>query len=135
MRTINKNDNCVIFLMKVTIFNVMIISILKKILNIKMFILQQIQETSSPVKQVMLRPPMKDKEVWTHEPEHDCFLHVRVYKPEGLDGRELKCLLTYGQQMQKTKILDPMPPVIFDIFLLNNICVYFLFRVIGDTDR
>ena len=34
------------------------------------------------------RPFMEDKEVWTHEPEYDKFLHVRVFHPMGLQVRK-----------------------------------------------
>lgn len=56
-----------------------------------------------------IKPPMKDKESWTHEPEYDRYLHIRVYKPEGLDFRELRCYITYGKTFHKTNILDPIP--------------------------
>ena len=57
-----------------------------------------------------IRPPMKSVHCWTHEPEYDRYLHVRVYKPEGLDYRELRCYFTLGKTFHKTGILDP-PPV------------------------
>lgn len=55
---------------------------------------------------MVIRPPMKDKECWTHEPEYDRFLHVRVYAPEGLEYRDLKCIINCGKEMHKTGILD-----------------------------
>ena len=70
------------------------------------FILSQSQ---TPHQVVYLKPPMADKDVWTHEPQHDYSLHVRVFKPEGLTVRETKCVLTFGDQLHKTPVLDPLP--------------------------
>ena len=50
---------------------------------------------------------MKDKSSWTHEPEYERFLHVRVFKPEDVEERELRCTLALGSQSYKTEILDP----------------------------
>ena len=58
---------------------------------------------------VFIRPPMKDKAAWTGAPDYERYLHIRVYKPEGLDYRELKCALTCGTQHFKTGILDIQP--------------------------
>ncbi len=57
---------------------------------------------------MMIKPPMKDKECWTHEPEYDRYLNVRIYAPEGLDYRELKCVVSCGDKMHKTNVLDPL---------------------------
>lgn len=59
-----------------------------------------------PKAQVFIKPPMKDKQVWTGYPSFDRYLHIRVYKPEGLDCRELRCALTCGKQKFKTGVLD-----------------------------
>ena len=50
---------------------------------------------------------MKDKSVWTNEPEYERFLHVRVFKPEEIEERELRCTLAMGDQTHKTDMLDP----------------------------
>ena len=55
---------------------------------------------------MVIRPPMKDKVCWTHEPEYDRYLHVRVHAPEGLEYRELKCVLSCGKEIHKTGVLD-----------------------------
>ncbi|XP_077994799.1 uncharacterized protein LOC144448429 [Glandiceps talaboti] len=49
------------------------------------------------------KPPMEDKEVWTHEPEFDLFLNIRVYRPLGLSHNQLRCMLSYGRIMKKTE--------------------------------
>ena len=54
----------------------------------------------------MIKPPMKDAEVWAGEPEFDHELHIRVFEPQGLDCRELKCVLNLGDAMWKTDVLD-----------------------------
>ena len=64
--------------------------------------LKQISEQVTMV----IRPPMKDKECWTHEPEYDRYLHVRVHAPEGLEYRELKCVISCGKEIHKTGVLD-----------------------------
>lgn len=74
---------------------------------------------------VFIRPPMKDKEAWTGAPEYERSLHVRVYKPEGLDYRELKCKLTYGKQVHTTGLLDvqevsSLPSIVKEIYRNTN---------------
>ncbi|CAL1543054.1 unnamed protein product [Lymnaea stagnalis] len=59
--------------------------------------------TSAPV-----RPPMKDVDVWTGEPDYDRSLFIRTFCPEGLRQTELKCSLSYGGKMFKTTLLDPV---------------------------
>lgn len=53
-----------------------------------------------------------DTGVWTEEPDCDHFLHVRVFKPQGLknaaDG--IKCIITYGAKVYKTGLLDAPSP-------------------------
>ena len=53
---------------------------------------------------------MRDAASWTREPEYERFLHVRVFRPENIEQRELRCNLTFGTQTHKTDILDPPPP-------------------------
>ena len=57
-----------------------------------------------------IRPPMRDAAAWTSEPEYERFLHVRVFKPENMEQRELRCSLTVGKQNHKTDVLDPPAP-------------------------
>ena len=52
---------------------------------------------------------MKDATVWTAEPQYDTSLHVRIYKPLGLEHRDLKCAITYGTQFFKSGKLDEVP--------------------------
>eukprot|EP00058_Branchiostoma_floridae_P022652 XP_002608142.1 hypothetical protein BRAFLDRAFT_126256 [Branchiostoma floridae] len=62
--------------------------------------------------ELVVKPPSEDRSVWTHEPEYDRFLNVRVYKPVGMQDTELTCVLTMGDQVFKTGVLDrpPTPP-------------------------
>ncbi|XP_019637952.1 PREDICTED: uncharacterized protein LOC109480244 [Branchiostoma belcheri] len=60
--------------------------------------------------ELVVKPPMEDRAVWTHEPEYDRFLNVRVYKPVGMQDTELTCVLTMGDQVFKTGVLDAPPP-------------------------
>ncbi|KAI8519166.1 hypothetical protein Bbelb_024230 [Branchiostoma belcheri] len=47
--------------------------------------------------ELVVKPPMEDREVWTHEPEYDRYT-------------ELTCVLTMGDQVFKTGVLDAPPP-------------------------
>ncbi|ELU08059.1 hypothetical protein CAPTEDRAFT_227737 [Capitella teleta] len=67
---------------------------------------EESEENEKPAAPVYIKPPMKDKQVWTGDPSYDRYLHIRVYEPQGLDCRELKCALTFGKQNYKTKVLD-----------------------------
>jgi len=60
---------------------------------------------------VSSEPDTKDADVWTHEPQYEQFLHVRVFKPEGLDQKQICCKLSYGKQRHTTPILDFYPAV------------------------
>ncbi|XP_078582397.1 uncharacterized protein LOC144865483 isoform X2 [Branchiostoma floridae x Branchiostoma japonicum] len=62
--------------------------------------------------ELVVKPPSEDQAVWTHEPEYDRFLNVRVYKPVGMQDTEITCVLTMGDQVFKTGVLDtpPTPP-------------------------
>ena len=89
----------------------------------------QVPQITSPVKEIQVptyvKPPMQDAEVWTHEPQYSRQLHVRVFKPEGLDFRELRCVLTCGgKQYHKTAPLD-MPEVGFLVSFCR--CFHFCF--------
>ena len=64
---------------------------------------------------VIVRPEMETKECWTHEPEYERYLHVRIHAPEGLEYGELKCVISCGKDIHKTGVLDvkevPSPEV------------------------
>ncbi|ESP03994.1 hypothetical protein LOTGIDRAFT_230267 [Lottia gigantea] len=53
-----------------------------------------------------VKPEVKDNSTWTDETEYKEYLYVRVFKPIGLGQHEIKCSLTYGNQMFKTGVLD-----------------------------
>ena len=55
---------------------------------------------------VVIKPPTRDNGMWTEEAEYDVYLHVRVFTPEDIDKKDLKCSLTFGSQRFKTEILD-----------------------------
>ena len=55
---------------------------------------------------VYIKPPSKDAECWTHEPEYDRYLNVRVHKPVDLDARELRCNVSFRGITYKTDVLD-----------------------------
>jgi hypothetical protein len=69
-------------------------------------VLIQSANNFQPEVPVFIKPPMKDKQVWTGYPHYDRYLHIRVYQPQGLDCRELKCSLKFGNQKYKTAVLD-----------------------------
>ncbi|XP_071792305.1 uncharacterized protein [Asterias amurensis] len=50
------------------------------------------------------KPPSEDKTVWTHEPEYDYTLNMRLFKPVGLDRKELKCSVNFLKKFQKTEM-------------------------------
>ncbi|XP_038047105.1 uncharacterized protein LOC119721219 isoform X2 [Patiria miniata] len=52
------------------------------------------------------KPPSADKVVWTHEPEYDYTLNVRLYKPVGLDHKELKCSVNFKKKFLKTDVFE-----------------------------
>lgn len=55
---------------------------------------------------VQVKPPTSDVEVWTGEQEYDHFLYCRVYQPTKVEEQELKCIITLGEQIKKTKRID-----------------------------
>ncbi|CAG5134134.1 unnamed protein product, partial [Candidula unifasciata] len=57
-------------------------------------------------KLTVVRPAMRDNETWTHEPEFDLSLFVRIFCPEGLQQSDLKCSLTCNGNVFKTPVLD-----------------------------
>jgi hypothetical protein len=59
-----------------------------------------------PPPPVYVKPPSSDVTVWTGEPEYDHFLYCRVYQPLKVEERELKCVITLGDQIKKTKRID-----------------------------
>jgi hypothetical protein len=52
------------------------------------------------------KPEMKEVSVWTHEPEYDNYLYVRVHTPKNLKQSELKCMITFQNKILKTGRLD-----------------------------
>ncbi|KAK2173881.1 hypothetical protein NP493_843g01017 [Ridgeia piscesae] len=67
------------------------------------------ESTAKSEEVVSSEPDTKDADVWTHEPQYERFLHVRVFKPEGLDQKQICCKLSYGKQRHTTPILDFYP--------------------------
>ncbi|XP_071943161.1 uncharacterized protein [Antedon mediterranea] len=52
-------------------------------------------------------PQLVDSDVWTHEPEYDWFLNVKVYRPIGFQQHEkLRCSINYQKQFQKTDVYE-----------------------------
>ncbi|XP_060085801.1 protein piccolo-like [Ylistrum balloti] len=51
--------------------------------------------------------PTKEVSTWTHEPQYDNFLFMRVFTPTGLDQKDIKCMIQYGAKTHKTARLDP----------------------------
>lgn len=49
---------------------------------------------------------MSDQTTWTHEPEYDKGLYVRVYAPQGLKEEQLRCVISLGKQVHKSGVLD-----------------------------
>ncbi|BFZ10160.1 hypothetical protein BsWGS_13199 [Bradybaena similaris] len=93
--------------------------------NVESIVLPELQVPTVPVKEAIIlqsekitrcdehsdkpevpRPSTQDAETWTHEPEFDHSLFVRVFCPEGLQQTGLKCSLTYNGKVLKTPILD-----------------------------
>nr|XP_022292656.1 titin-like isoform X3 [Crassostrea virginica] len=64
-----------------------------------------------PAAPVYVKPPTSDVEVWTGELEYDHFLYCRVYQPTKVEEQELKCVITLGEQIKKTKRIDVERPV------------------------
>ncbi|KAJ8032500.1 hypothetical protein HOLleu_26044 [Holothuria leucospilota] len=52
------------------------------------------------------KPPTSEKGMWTHEPQYDYYLNVKVYQPLGITLSDVKCSLTIQQQFQKS---EPFP--------------------------
>lgn len=57
------------------------------------------------------KPEMKEVAVWTHEPDYDNFLYVRVHTPKSIDKKELKCMITFQNKIIKTGRLDVVEEV------------------------
>lgn len=68
------------------------------------------------------KPETKEVSVWTHEPEYDNFLYVRVHTPKSIDQKDLKCMITFQNTIIKTGRLDVEEEVIIFLFILNNQC-------------
>ena len=58
---------------------------------------------------VYIKPPSRDAETWTHEPQYNRYLNIRVHQPEELDARELRCSVTFRGKTFKTGVMDMMP--------------------------
>ncbi|XP_006816176.1 uncharacterized protein LOC100378962 [Saccoglossus kowalevskii] len=59
------------------------------------------------------KPPTDDKCIWTHEPEYEKYLNIRVYKPLGLDHQQLRCMVSFDKVMKKTDAFeDPQTDVL-----------------------
>ncbi|XP_033112493.1 uncharacterized protein LOC117113267, partial [Anneissia japonica] len=55
-------------------------------------------------------PELVESEVWTHEPEFDWFLNVKVYRPIGFHQQnQLRCSINYQKQFQKTELYRSPP--------------------------
>ncbi|KAI0240537.1 hypothetical protein LSAT2_008767 [Lamellibrachia satsuma] len=67
------------------------------------------ESTAKSEEMVSTGPETKDADVWTHEPQYERFLHVRVFKPDGLEQKKLVCKLSYGKQRHTTPALDLFP--------------------------
>src|SRR6218665_2007921 len=52
-----------------------------------------------------VRPVMVDQASWTHEPEFDLYLCVRVFRPEELGQQDLTCSIQFGDQVITTEFL------------------------------
>ncbi|KAJ7365195.1 hypothetical protein OS493_007846 [Desmophyllum pertusum] len=62
-------------------------------------------EDTAPV--ISVPPVVKvDKECWTHEPEFDRFLHLRIYKPECKKAETPFCSVAFNGQLLKTEIFE-----------------------------
>ena len=55
---------------------------------------------------VVFKPPTVDQGVDTSEPDYERYLVVRIYTPEDLEEKDLKCSIIYGDQRLMTGILD-----------------------------
>lgn len=68
---------------------------------------------------IPVKPPSADISVWTHEPEYEHFLHVRIFRPEGLDQPNIKCSLSFGKQFFKTGVLSHNAEKVIQIYFLS----------------
>nr|XP_039254120.1 LOW QUALITY PROTEIN: uncharacterized protein LOC120331142 [Styela clava] len=65
------------------------------------------------VKEVVVKPEMKDAEIWTDQPEYETTLNVRVFRPLEMkddDNQDISCSLTLGDKTLKTGTL-PIPTI------------------------
>ena len=85
----------------------------KEIIDVYLYLLseQKVRFEDSFARPMTIRPPMRDADVWTGQPDYDRSLYVRIFAPEGLDQSELRCSLSYEDKMFKTPILDSMQEV------------------------
>lgn len=72
----------------------------------KLILSQKVQSDDIVVQPHVVRSLMKDAQTWTHDPEFDCSLFIRIFCPEGFRKSGLKCSLSYSGNMFKTPILD-----------------------------
>ncbi|XP_078481741.1 uncharacterized protein LOC100180644 [Ciona intestinalis] len=65
-------------------------------------------EIREVIREVVVKPPSEDKSVWTHEPEFDQHLVVRIFRPVELkddEGLDLSCNVSFGGINKKTSTL------------------------------
>ncbi|KAL9966991.1 hypothetical protein ACROYT_G025142 [Oculina patagonica] len=66
------------------------------------------EEDGEETEAVTSVPPVVkvDKECWTHEPEFDKYLHLRIYKPECKKAETPFCSVAFNGQLLKTDIFE-----------------------------
>ncbi|XP_020616659.1 uncharacterized protein LOC110054652 [Orbicella faveolata] len=66
------------------------------------------EEDGEEPETVITVPPVEkvDKECWTHEPEFDKYLHLRIYKPECKKAETPFCSVAFNGQLLKTDIFE-----------------------------
>ena len=70
-------------------------------------------------------PDVEDNTTWTGEPQHDWYLHVRVFKPvlDNENTGNIQCSLQFGKQKFKTGQSSNQSVgfiLLFKIFLFYN---------------
>ncbi|KAM7434299.1 hypothetical protein ABFA07_015579 [Porites harrisoni] len=66
-------------------------------------------EGKKPLKSVPLVVKV-DKQCWTHEPEFDRYLHLRIYKPECKKAPTPFCSVAFRGQLFKTDVFEEVEP-------------------------
>ena len=72
----------------------------------ELFSITQKVRFAEEIRRSPIKVETKDAEVWTHAPDHDHYLFVRMYCPTNMNQTEVKCSVTMGKQYFKTKRLD-----------------------------